>query len=111
MISAFYAEGFRSTENRKVEEIKEQVAYVESLVHEIWYIREMKKLERGLFTQDGTINPQNKPGGTFLGGAVTEKSNNSSVSDIVPISGLILSKFHRLENELKTIIEHWGRRK
>mgnify|MGYP001148477982 FL=1 len=78
-------------------------------MHELWYIREMKRLEKGFFTEEGSINPNNTVVGTFLGGAAENKS--SSVSDIVPISGLILGKLHRLENELKTIMEHWGRRK
>ena len=79
-------------------------------MHELWYIREMKRLEKGFFTEEGSINPNNTVVGTFLGGAAAEKKS-SSVSDIVPISGLILGKLHRLENELKTIMEHWGRRK
>lgn len=107
--SAFYTQGVNSENSRRLEEIKAQVAYIESLVHEVWYIREMKKLELGFFAQDGTINMHNKPAGGFLGEGGAK--SNSSVSDIVPISGLILSKFHRLENELKTILEHWGRRK
>lgn len=32
------------------------------------------------------------------------------LSDVVPISGLVLSKIHRLENEHRTVLEHWGRR-
>jgi hypothetical protein len=35
----------------------------------------------------------------------------SPLSEIVPISGLILGKFHRIENELKTVLEHWRKRK
>lgn len=30
-------------------------------------------------------------------------------SDIVPVAGLITGRFHRMENELKTVLQHWGR--
>lgn len=39
----------------------------------------------------------------------TEKSKKGlSLSNVVPISGLIMSSFYRLENELRTIIELYG---
>ena len=97
-----------SESQQKQQEITQQIAHVLNVVHELWYIREMKRLEKGFFTEEGVINPNNTLVGTFLG-ETAQKS--SSVSDIVPISGLILGKFHRLENELKTIMEHWGRQK
>eukprot|EP00005_Dracoamoeba_jomungandri_P011726 CAMPEP_0174269542 /NCGR_PEP_ID=MMETSP0439-20130205/41414_1 /TAXON_ID=0 /ORGANISM="Stereomyxa ramosa, Strain Chinc5" /LENGTH=70 /DNA_ID=CAMNT_0015358381 /DNA_START=416 /DNA_END=625 /DNA_ORIENTATION=+ len=39
-----------------------------------------------------------------------EKKEVTGLPDIVPISGLILGKLHRLENELRTVLEHWGGR-
>lgn len=41
---------------------------------------------------------------------LNRKSNNAStgkLSDIVPITGLIIGRLHRLENELKTVLQHW----
>lgn len=35
---------------------------------------------------------------------------SGSLSDIVPVSGLVMGKLHRLLNEHKTVLEHWGRR-
>jgi len=33
--------------------------------------------------------------------------NNNGPSDIVPVTGLIVNRLHRLENELKTVFDHW----
>jgi hypothetical protein len=55
---------------------------VDCLVAEINYVHQMKKLE--------------------------EAKNKTDHKDIVPITGLIVGRFHRLENELQTVIEVWG---
>jgi hypothetical protein len=33
--------------------------------------------------------------------------SNNGPSDIVPVTGLIVNRLHRLENELKTVHDHW----
>lgn len=33
--------------------------------------------------------------------------NSHAPADVVPVSGLIVSRLHRLENEHRTVIEHW----
>lgn len=35
------------------------------------------------------------------------ETSGERVLDVVPVSGLVLSQFYRLENELKTVIELW----
>ena len=39
-----------------------------------------------------------------------EKYSSKGLSDVVPISGLVASRLHRLENEARTVLSHWGRR-
>ncbi|ELR13243.1 uncharacterized protein ACA1_339910 [Acanthamoeba castellanii str. Neff] len=67
-----------------------------SLLGDIHYIDEMKRLEQDFFG-DPSAPPQ-------------ERQKKSPPSDIVPVTGLIVGKLHRLENELKTVVEHWSRR-
>jgi hypothetical protein len=74
--------------------VEEEVEFIDSLFGDLAYINEMARLEREFF------------GNNSIEGATEKKAP----SDIVPVTGLILSRFHRLENELKTILEHWGRR-
>jgi len=42
------------------------------------------------------------------GDSNNKKKEKRAPSDIVPVTGLILSKLHRTENELKTVYHHWG---
>jgi hypothetical protein len=62
---------------------------LEGISHDIKYVEEMLKLEQDFFgekkKQDGTKKP----------------------ADIVPITGLIFGRLHMLENELKTVSQHW----
>jgi len=64
-----------------------------SLLGDLHYIYEMKRLEQDFF-KASAASPQAK----------------AAPSDIVPVTGLIMSKLHRLENELRTVVEHWSRR-
>ena len=72
-----------------------QATQIKELIHDIIYLEEMKKLEEQFFVAMQQPSPQspNKP------------------SDIVPITGLILNRLHRLENELKTVVDHWKNRR
>ncbi len=72
---------------------KTQQTQIENLLHDIAYIMQMKQLEYDFFSTD---TPASR-GATEL-------------SQIVPITGLIVGKLHRLENELKTVLEHWSQR-
>jgi len=56
------------------------------LSSDLEYLEEMERLEASFFISS---------------------NGNRKLSDIVPITGLIVSKFHRLENELKTVQQHW----
>ena len=56
---------------------------------DLQHIDKMKELER-----------------TFLSADVGQKR----MSDVVPVAGLIVSRLHRLENEHRTALHHWGRR-
>jgi hypothetical protein len=71
-----------------------------SLLGDIHYIDEMKRLEQDFFV-DLTATAASPP---------EPKQKKAPPSDIVPITGLIVGKLHRLENELKTVVEHWSRR-
>ena len=76
-----------TTLHKYPKQLQDQVS--ESL-KDLEYIRTMKLLEEQFFS-DARVD--------------TDKQ----LSDIVPISGLILGKLHRLENELKTVLDHWSR--
>jgi hypothetical protein len=67
-----------------------------SLIGEIHYIDEMKRLEQHFFASSTSGSPQ--------------PQGKTALSDIVPVTGLIVGKLHRLENELRTVVEHWSRR-
>jgi len=59
--------------------------WIRDALADIEYILEMKKLEE-----------------------VTFNKKKVSLSKVVPITGLIFSRFHRLENELRTVLELWS---
>ena len=63
--------------------------WVDSALADLKYISRMRDLEQQL----------------------EEGSFQEKVLDVVPISGLIMGQFVRLENELKTAQELWGGRK
>jgi hypothetical protein len=63
---------------------------VEDLVKDVKYLLDMKQLEFDYFNP--IINEDKK-----------------EMSQIVPITGLIVGRFHRLENELQTVIDLWDR--
>ncbi len=69
---------------------------IQSLLKDVEYVLEMKRIEEDDMQNyiDGTKKPQ----------------KGGPLSDIVPVSGLILGKLHRIENEFKTAIEHWSPR-
>jgi hypothetical protein len=77
--------------NRNLTKQKHQE--LEGLIHDIHYILQMKQLERDFFS-----NP------------IPSTSSKAALSDIVPITGLILSRLHRVENEHKTVLDHWAGR-
>jgi hypothetical protein len=68
-------------------------------------------------TSSSPLTPTSGPGGEgapylpTMGGlpsfAVT--SQRLAMSHVVPVSGLIMSRFYRLENELKTVLDVWFR--
>lgn len=61
---------------------------LQELIDDIVYINEMRKLDDAFF--DTTV-----------------ESKRYGPSDIVPITGLIVNRIHRVENELKTVLDHW----
>lgn len=73
-----------------------------SLIGDIHYINEMKRLEQDFFSPNPTITSNSSESPQY--------QKKSAPSDIVPVTGLIVGKLHRLENELKTVVEHWSRR-
>eukprot|EP01102_Stenamoeba_stenopodia_P000801 TRINITY_DN1074_c0_g2_i1.p1 TRINITY_DN1074_c0_g2~~TRINITY_DN1074_c0_g2_i1.p1 ORF type:complete len:301 (-),score=60.53 TRINITY_DN1074_c0_g2_i1:62-964(-) len=69
------------------------ITTLKDLLSDLEYLEEMERLEHSFFLETrGTAN---------------RNGSNRKLSDIVPITGLIVSKFHRLENELKTVQQHW----
>lgn len=72
--------------------MRSKLKEMEGLVRDIEYILEMKKLEQDFRSRN------------------QKQENGGKVSDIVPISGLILGVLHRMENEHKTVFEHWSPR-
>lgn len=71
---------------------EEEQTQLGNLLKDLKYVEEMKILEFDYFNQ-------------------TEIEEKGKLSDVVPVTGLILSRFHRLHNELDTVIHHWkGRR-
>lgn len=69
---------------------------LEEIIRDIQYIEEMKRLESHFHPESQNTSEMHSPHG--------------SVSDIVPITGLIIGALHRMENEHKTVIEHWSSR-
>ncbi|ELR23336.1 uncharacterized protein ACA1_069200 [Acanthamoeba castellanii str. Neff] len=57
--------------------------WIEDMLKDILYLRQMKRLEK----------PQNR---------------KEKILDIVPVTGLIVGRFYRLENELRTVLDVWG---
>ncbi len=76
----------------------DRVKLLESLFGDIGYIQEMKRLEGDFFKKVEAAAP-----------AAASKKGGAP-SDIVPLTGLIIGKLHRIDNELKTVIEHWSGR-
>eukprot|EP01112_Ceratiomyxa_fruticulosa_P009529 TRINITY_DN248_c0_g1_i2.p1 TRINITY_DN248_c0_g1~~TRINITY_DN248_c0_g1_i2.p1 ORF type:complete len:279 (-),score=56.59 TRINITY_DN248_c0_g1_i2:63-899(-) len=62
------------------------------ILQDIRYIDEMKNLDR-IFFED--MHNEEK------------YASNTGPADTVPVTGLIVSKLHRIENELKTVLTHW----
>eukprot|EP01102_Stenamoeba_stenopodia_P005728 TRINITY_DN16465_c0_g1_i1.p1 TRINITY_DN16465_c0_g1~~TRINITY_DN16465_c0_g1_i1.p1 ORF type:complete len:760 (-),score=107.96 TRINITY_DN16465_c0_g1_i1:62-2341(-) len=62
---------------------------VASLVEDIKYMRQMKAMEKEFDDADNS------------------KSKHLTLTNVVPISGLILARFHIIENELQTILDVW----
>jgi hypothetical protein len=56
------------------------------------YINKVRKLDETFFD---TPDPSSK------------SATASGPSDIVPITGLIVNRIHRVDNELKTVQDHW----
>lgn len=83
--------------------ILKKLKNLESLIRDIEYIEKMKQLELQFHHYYEYQN-----GNTQIQDINTEKG--SSVSDIVPITGLIIGVLHRMENEHKTVFEHWSSR-
>lgn len=62
----------------------ESVAWMSSMIADLRYLTRMKELEAQL-----------------------DEGTQEKVLDIVPVSGLVIGNFVRLENELKTVLELW----
>lgn len=71
---------FNSEKSTLSAEVRE---WIEDMFKDIHYLRQMKRLEK----------PQN----------CKEK-----ILDIVPVTGLIVGRFYRLENELRTVLDVWS---
>jgi hypothetical protein len=75
------------------------------------YLETMRRLERTVGAPQG-----NNTGDDLMeasGGGSPSKSvffDPNKLSDQVPIGGLIVNRLHRLENEHRTVIEHWATR-
>jgi len=87
--------GFARFQEMKTFLPKTKSEQLENMFHDINYILQMKKLEENFWVELSVA-----PG----------VLNRKKVSDIVPITGLIMGKLHRIENELKTVLDHWGNR-
>lgn len=61
----------------------EVLDWISDMFQDIRYLLEMKQLE----------SPQ---------------VGQEKILDIVPVTGLIVNRFYRTENELRTVVEHWG---
>lgn len=66
---------------------------IANMFHDLQYIFKMKELEE-----------------KFYETSQEQSDTKAPLSDIVPISGLILGRLFRLENELKTVQDHWSTR-
>jgi hypothetical protein len=62
------------------------------------YIEEVRRLDETFFGSAGA-----NADAAHANGA----AQRNGPSDIVPITGLIVNRIHRLENELKTVQDHW----
>ena len=61
----------------------EVVDWIGDMLQDIRYLLTMKQLESPQEGQEKTL-------------------------DIVPVTGLIVGRFYRIENELRTVVDHWG---
>lgn len=71
---------------------------LEGLIQDLMYISKMRELESHFGPNN--LNESDKP---------NQQTKDKKPSDIVPVAGLITGRFHRIENELKTVLQHWGR--
>lgn len=77
------------------DKISEQDAIgLQEIINDLVYINEMRRLDDNFFT-----NLQKQP--------KVQSNSYTGPSDIVPITGLLVNRLHRLENELKTVHDHW----
>ncbi len=81
------------------------------LLKDLQYLNRMKELELEYYSTNDTHLDQNNNLNNANSPSVGNSSNNNTkkagLSDIVPISGIILGRFHRLDNELRTVYDHW----
>lgn len=64
---------------------------VEDLIKDLKYLQEMRRLEFDYFDLEKK-----------------EHVIGRGLTDTVPVTGLIISRFYRLENELRSVIDQWG---
>jgi len=82
-------EKFKSSmEGRSPEDIK----LISSLVKDINYLSDMQKKEFDFFK-------------------IQEDNNRAGIADVIPVTGLIISKICRLENEYRSVIAQWENKK
>ncbi len=80
------------------------------LLKDLQYLNRMKELELEYYSTNHThldqnnLNNVNSPS---VGNSSSNSNKKAGLSDIVPISGIILGRFHRLDNELRTVYDHW----
>jgi hypothetical protein len=70
-----------------------------SVAGDVGYLEAIHELELGMAMGDDSSPPPRAAGSTTQQGP----------SDKVPVSGLVVNRLHRLENEHRTVLAHWAR--
>eukprot|EP01132_Coremiostelium_polycephalum_P012059 gene12059-14747_t len=71
------------------------ISTLSNLIEDILYIREMKLLEEKYYCEEILLE------------STTLTNEKQSLSNIVPITGLVFSRLLRLKHELRTVLEVW----
>lgn len=79
-------------------EVKNQIL---DLLKDIKYLEDMKKFEFDYYQTQSSI---------LLSSGTSPKDSSfhfKRINDVVPVTGLIIGRFHRLENEARTCLQVW----